>query len=106
MSQIFAYAHLHGTYNFDTNPLAPPVVRALLYNDPDHRISYGVHGDETYYLGPALEHYRCYKYFVPSTGGTRICATAHFFPTDVASPTLFPTTKILVVTNELVHALK
>ena len=61
--KIYAYAHLHGTYNFDTTPLAPLVVRALLYNDPNHCVSYGVHGDEAYYLGPTLEHYRCYKFF-------------------------------------------
>ena len=54
--KIYAYAHLHGTYNFDTTPLAPPGVRALLYKDPNHCVSYGVHGDEAYYLGPALEH--------------------------------------------------
>ena len=87
-------------YNFDTTTLAPLGVRALLYNDLDHRVSYGVYGDEAYYLGPSLEHYSFYKYFVPSTGGIRICATAHFFPTDVAVPMLLPTIKILVADNE------
>ena len=43
---------------------------------------------------------------IPSTGGIRICATAHFFPTDVAAPMLLPTTKILVAANELVNSLK
>ena len=47
-TKIFAYAHLHGTYNFDTTPLAPPGVIALLYNDPDHCVSFRVHGDESY----------------------------------------------------------
>ena len=104
--KISTYAHLHGTYNFDTTPLAPPGVRALLYNDPNHRVSYGVHGDEEYYRNTALEHYRCYKCFVPSIGGIRICATAKLFPTDVASPMLSQNSKILVAANELVNALK
>ena len=104
--KISAYAHLHGTYNFDTTPLDLPGVRALLYNDPDHHVSYVVHGDEAYYLGPDLEHYHCYKLCVPYTGGTRICATDQFFPKDVAAPMLSPTTKILVSANELVNALK
>ena len=56
--KISTYSHLHGTYNVDTTPLAPPGVRALLNNDPDHRVSYRVPGDEAYYLVPALEHYR------------------------------------------------
>ena len=78
-TNISAYAHRHGTYNLDTTPLAPHGVRALLYNDPDHRLSYGVHGYEAYYLGPALQHYPCNKCFVQYTWGTRICATAQFF---------------------------
>ena len=44
--KISAYGHLHGTYNFDKTPLAPPGVRALIYNDPNHRVSYGVHDNE------------------------------------------------------------
>ena len=54
--KISVYAHLHVTYNFDTTPLSPPGVLALLYNDPNHSVSYGVHGDEAHYLGPSLEH--------------------------------------------------
>ena len=43
--KISVYAHLHGTSNFDTTPIAPPGVKALLCNDSDHRVSYRVHGD-------------------------------------------------------------
>ena len=104
--KVSAYAHIHGTFDFDRTPLAPPGVRALIYNNPDHRVSYGVHGDEAFYLGLSLEHYPCYRFFVPSTGGTRVCATAQFFPIDVAGPTLSATTKVLVAANNLVNALK
>ena len=44
--------------------------------------------------------------FVPSTGGTRVCATTQFFPLDGAGPTLLTTTKVLVAANDLVNALK
>ena len=104
--KISDYAHLHGTYNFDTTPLAPPGVRALLYKDPNHCVSYGVHGDEAYYLGPALEYYRCYNCFVLSKGEIRTYSIAQLFPTDVAAPMLSPTTKLLVIANELLHSLK
>ena len=69
-------------------------------------MSYGVHVNETYYLGPALEHYRFYKNNVPSIGGIRTCAAAQLFLTYVAAPMLSPTTKILLAYNELVNALK
>ena len=57
--KISVYAHLHGTFDFDRTLLAPPGVRALVYNDPDHHVSYGVYGGEEFYLGPSFEHYRC-----------------------------------------------
>ena len=56
---ISAYAHLNGIFNFNATPLAPPGVRAILFKDPKQRTSYGTHGTEAFYLGPALEHYRC-----------------------------------------------
>ena len=98
--KISVYAHLHGIYNFDTNPLSLPGVRALLYNDPNHRVSYGVHGDEAYYLGPAL-----YIFFPLYIRNQNMCYCT-IFPIDVSAPMLSPTTKILVAANELVNALK
>ena len=44
--------------------------------------------------------------FVLSTGRTRVCATAQFFPIDVAGPTLLATKKVMVAANDLVNALK
>ena len=87
-------------------PLAPPGCRDLLYNDSTHRLSYGIHGVEAFYPGPALEHYRCYRFFVPTTGGTRICATAQFPPIGSSTPSLSSTEQILVAANDLMDAIK
>ena len=104
--KISAYAYLYGTFDFDITPMAPLGVIAIIYNDPDHRVSYGLHGGEAFYLRPSLEHYRCYRFFFPSTGRTRVCATAQFVPIYVAGPTFSATTKVLVAENDIVNALK
>ena len=68
-------------------------------------MSYGVHVNETYYLGPDLEHYRYYTFFSLYRGNQDLCYCL-IFSTDAAAPTLLTTTKILVADNELVNALK
>ena len=44
--------------------------------------------------------------FCPVYRGNQNLCYCTFFPTDVAGPTLSPTTKILVAANELVNSLK
>ena len=36
---------------------------------------------EGWYIGPAMEHYRCYETYVSKTGGTRHADTVVFFST-------------------------
>eukprot|EP00957_Ditylum_brightwellii_P126715 9657953-Ditylum_brightwellii.AAC.1 len=71
-----AYAHLEGQFDYNKIPLAPPGTRALIYNDPDKRLSWAPHGVEGWYVGPVKEHYSCYRFHIPSTGGHQIAATA------------------------------
>jgi hypothetical protein len=47
---------------------------------PDHRLSWDPHGDRTYYLGPALTHYRCHRVYIVSTRCERITLTLAHFP--------------------------
>ena len=104
--KLSAYAHLNGIFDFNATPLAPPGCRAILYNDPAHRTSFGTHGVTAFYTGPAMEHYRCYQFFVPSTGGKRICATAQFFPTHSTVPLTTPTNNVIIAAQKLITALK
>jgi hypothetical protein len=77
---LSAHAQLHGLFDFNRTPLAPPGTRAVIFEDPDTRESWGPHGKLAWYLGPASEHYRCYRFFIPETNGVRISGTAEFFP--------------------------
>ena len=59
-----------------------------------------------FYLGPALDHYRCYKIYVYSTKSVRISDTLAWFPTDVRMPGSSPHDLIHAALLELTTALK
>ena len=65
--KLSAYAQLFGTFDFNKTPLAPPGCRAIAYDTPSHRATWNSKGTETWYVGPAMEHYRCHRLYVPST---------------------------------------
>ena len=78
--KLSSYAYLNGNFDFNRTPLAPPGTKAVIHNRPSSRPSWGFHGEDAFYIGPALEHYRCVKCYVPKTRATRISDTVQFFP--------------------------
>ena len=78
-SKLSAYAQLNRQFVFTKTPLAPPGTRVLLCEDPTTRKLWGPHRKNAWYVGPAMEHYCCYKFYVPKTNGIRTAATAKTF---------------------------
>jgi hypothetical protein len=105
-NKLSAYEILEGPFNFNKTPLAPPGTKAIIYNSPDKRSSWGVHGTDAYYVGPALEHYRCYKFFVPETRAYRIAQAAVFYPQHCKMPNVDPGDTIRLAAQDLIHALQ
>jgi hypothetical protein len=62
--RMSAYARLNGHFDFNRTPLAPPGTRVIAHEKPDQRASWDPQGVDGYYLGPALDHYRCYRVHV------------------------------------------
>ena len=46
--------------NFRKIPIyvAPPGIKVVAYKMPPHRVSWGEHGKEGWYIGPAIQHYQ------------------------------------------------
>ena len=81
---ISAYEGLHGTkFNFRHHPIAPVGTKVLTWDAPDHRGSWADHGVPAVYLGPALDHFRSFEVWVPSTSAPRITNTVWWFMHDV-----------------------
>jgi hypothetical protein len=103
--KLSAYAQVFGPFNFDATPLAPPGKRIVTHEKPKERATWAARGVSGWYIGPALEHYRCYKVYITETGGERISDTAEFFPTKCNSPALTQTDRIIIAATKLTNAL-
>ena len=65
--RLSAYAQLDRAYDYNTTPLAPSGCKAIVYESPDHRVSWNNKGAEAWYLGPAMSHYCCHTVYVPQS---------------------------------------
>ena len=81
--------------------MAPPGTRAVVYEDPTTRRSWAPRGLDAWYCGPAFDHYRNMKFFVPETGGHRISGSFDLFPQHCLLPTLNPTQHVEALHDEL-----
>jgi hypothetical protein len=70
--KMLAYTQVFGPFDFNNTPLAPPGTRFFAHEKPKQRATWATHGVTGWYIGPAMEHYRCYKAYVAETGSERI----------------------------------
>ncbi len=73
---ISAYAAMHGSsWDFAAHPMAPAGCKVVIHDKPSVRPSWAAHGVTGFYLGPAMQHYRCYRVFSSTTASIRITDT-------------------------------
>ena len=60
---ISAWEHMNGPYNFDRHPLAPAGIKVAVHEKPNERGTWAAHATIGFYLGPAMQHHRCYRVF-------------------------------------------
>jgi hypothetical protein len=103
--KLSASTHIYGQYDFNRSPMAPPGTILIAHETPHRRRTWAPHGQYGWYIGPALEHYRCYTVYINKTRGERVVETVYFFPETFKLP--FPSTHYLATTaaTELTHAL-
>jgi hypothetical protein len=77
-------------YDFDAHPIAPVGIKVIVHDKPDNRASWDPHGVEGFYLGPALDHYRCWRAWIKSTRSVRVSDTMAWFPARVKMPGASP----------------
>jgi hypothetical protein len=86
--KLSAYAYLNGNFDFNKSPLAPPGTKVLVHVKPDQRPSWSYHGEEGWYVGPSMEHYRCMKCYIPTSGRERDIDTIKCFPKNIRFPNI------------------
>ena len=100
-----AYEELEGKFDYNKMPLAPPGTKALIYEAAARRAAWAPHAVDGWYLGPAMKHYRCGKYYIPHTRATRIASSVKLFPTHCKMPTISEEDETLIAAQELVNEL-
>ena len=70
-----AWEYVCGPYDYKTNPIGPAGAKVLVYENPNERETFADHGVEGFYVGPAWNHYRCFRVWIPSTRKFRISDT-------------------------------
>jgi hypothetical protein len=63
-----AYEAVFGKkFDYNATPLAPPGCKVLVHEKPSQRALWAPQGVPGWLLGPAIEHYRCYRCYVSKT---------------------------------------
>ena len=103
---ISAYEALNGKFNYDATPLAPPGFKVIEFESTQTRKIFSPHGIQAWYVGPTLEHYICYKIYVPKTKAERICDTVSLYPHLCKSPVIQPIEQAVIAATKLTTEIK
>jgi hypothetical protein len=101
-----AWEHLNGFYNFDATPMGPPGCRIISHVRGSTRRSWDFRGGAGFYVGPSLEHYRCYRVIKNSTQQVAVNDTVVFQHPTMSCPTLTPEDRIIHCLRALTKAIQ
>jgi hypothetical protein len=102
---LSSWAQLHGSFDYNRTPLAPPGIRVLVHEKPTIRRTWAPHAADGWYVGPAMNHYRCYRVWIKETTSERISDTLTWFPSQVKMPSTSSRDTIVAAAHDLAHAL-
>ena len=103
---ISAWEHFNGPFNFDATPLGPPGCKIIAHARGSTRLSWDYRGHMGFYIGPALDHYRCHKLIKSSTSAVIISDTVVFQHPTLSVPTLTTTDRIIHCLRALTIAVR
>jgi hypothetical protein len=81
--KLSAATHIFGQHDYKIAPMAPPGTVIIAHETPGRRQTWAPHGQDGWYIGPSLEHYRCYTAYITKTRSTRIVETVNFFSASI-----------------------
>jgi hypothetical protein len=70
--KLSAATQIYGQYYFKRAPMAPPGTRIIAHETPNIRRTWDPHGQDGWYIGPALEHYRWYTIYITKSRAERV----------------------------------
>ena len=104
--KLSAYAYAKGVHDYNVHPLAPPGTHMIAHEKSTQRKSWDKHGKSAWYVGPALDHYRCVRAFIPETGDERVCDTLKYLPHNIPFPKATTEDYLIQAAQDIVTLLK
>ena len=83
---LSAHAKLHGLFDLNATPFAPPGTKVIVHLKPTIRKSWAPRGQDGWYIDRAKDHYRCYKIYIPETRALIQPDTVEFLPHNCKMP--------------------
>jgi hypothetical protein len=102
---VSAWEGLNGYFKFDATPMGPPGSRVLLHAKPELRKSWDFRSQDGFYVGPALQHYRCYTILKKESHAVVISDTVRFRHHTLTVPNLTAEDKIIHALRALTTAI-
>ena len=102
---LSAHAQLHGQFDFNATPFAPPGTKVIVHQNPTIRQSWEPRGKDGWYIDRAKDHYRCYNICVPETRAVIQLDTVEFLPQNSKMPFISSTENATIAATELIHTL-
>jgi hypothetical protein len=75
--------HIDGQYDYNRAPMTPLGTRIIAHETPNSRRILAPHEQDGWYIGQALEHYRCYTVYMAKTRSEQFLEMVDFPPTEV-----------------------
>ena len=99
--KLSAYEAIYGGYDFNRTPIAPPGTRVLVHDKPSMRESWAPHASRGWYVGPALESYRCFRVWMEDTRAERVADTVKWLPRAHRMPEAGPAERVLAALQDI-----
>ena len=104
--KMSAWDYFNIPFDYAATPLGPLGSRVMIHNTVNTRKSWDQRGREGFYIGPALQYYRCLTVFNSKTKHVSIYNTVEFLHTYLQQPTLTPEDRIVHAVHLLTCAIQ
>ena len=96
---------MHGTFDYNRTPIAPPGIFVICHKKPDQRGSWEPHGKEGWYIGPAMNSYCCWTVWITETRAEQIVNAISWFPKSFSMPVASTNDIIMAALQDIANAL-
>eukprot|EP00957_Ditylum_brightwellii_P182958 13935692-Ditylum_brightwellii.AAC.3 len=103
---LSAQEAMHGSFHFEFTPMAPTGTKYYIHIKSCKCASWGFHAEDAWYVGPALNYYRCYNVVMKEKTAQCITDNIKFKHHGVKVPNVTPAEKIAKAVKGLTAAVR